>query len=250
MGTLAGAVAVYSIRITIQEEGMESRARKQAIVRGGLLVFFGALALVEVYTDLTLWTWTGLLAAAGLGGLLVFLTDRSDWGLLLPTYVLWAIAAMLALIELDILRDEVIALYALVAVALPFLALFLRDRSQWWALIPAYVLIAMGIMVILIEQGALEDELPAAYVMLAVAAPFFVVYARNPKQWWPLIPGGILAVIGLFFLLAGDLLQYVPAVVLVLVGAWILVRQFTRREALQPDETELSAQEDDELSTR
>jgi hypothetical protein len=229
---------------------MESRARKQAIVRGGLLVFFGALALVEVYTDLTLWAWTGLLAAAGLGGLLVFLTDRSEWGLLLPTYVLWAIAAMLALIELDILRDEVIALYALVAVALPFLAVFLRDRSQWWALIPAYVLIAVGVMVILIEQGSLEDELPAAYVMLAVAAPFFVVYARNPKQWWPLIPGGIMAVIGLSFLLAGDLLQYVPAVVLLMVGAWILVRQFTRREPLQPDEPELPAQEEEELSTK
>lgn len=228
---------------------MESRARKQAIVRGGLLVFFGVLALVEVYTSLTLWTWTGLLAAAGLGALLVFFTDRSDWGLLIPTYVLWAIAAMLALIELDVLRDEFIALYAILAVALPFLVVFLRDRSQWWALIPAYVLIAVGVMVILIEQGALEDELPAAYVMLAVAAPFFVVYARNPKAWWPLIPGGILAVIGLFFLLAGGLLQYVPAVALLLVGAWILVRQFTRRGVPQEDEPESPIPEDEDVST-
>ncbi len=223
---------------------MESRPKRQAIVRGGLLVFFGVLTLVEVYTDLGLWTWVGLLGAAGLGGLLIFLTDRSDWGLLIPTYVLWASAALLAMIEGDVLRDEFIALYAILAVALPFLVVFVRDRSQWWALIPAYVLIAVGIMVVLIEQGVLEDELPAAYIMLVVAAPFFAIYIRNPKQWWPLIPGGILAVLGLFFLLAENLLQIVPAVVLLLVGTWILVRQFTRRGMPRPDEPEPPAVED------
>lgn len=223
---------------------MESRAWRQAIVRGGLLVFFGVLTLVERYTDLGLWTWVGLLGAAGLGVLLIFLTDRSDWGLLIPTYVLWAIAAMLALIEQDVLRDEFVALYAIVAVAIPFLVVFVRDRSQWWALVPAYVLIAVGIMVVLIEQGALEDELAGAYVMLAIAAPFLVVYARNPKQWWFLIPGGILAVIGLFLLLAEGLMQYVPAVALLLVGVWILVRQFARRGLSQPDEPEPAAPED------
>jgi hypothetical protein len=248
MGIITGAVAVYSISLTIQEEDMESRSRRQAIVRGGLLVFFGVLTLVEVYTDLDLWTWVGLLGAAGFGVLLIFLTDRSDWGLLIPTYVLWAIAAMLALIELEVLRDEIVALYALVAVALPFLAVFLRDRSRWWALIPAYVLLAVGILVVVLDEGALADLIPA-YVMFAVAAPFFVVYVRNPKEWWPLIPGGILAVIGLFFLLAEDLMQYVPAVALLLVGAWILVRQFTRRGVPQPDQPEPPALEDKDPST-
>ena len=68
-----------------------------------------------------------------------------------------------------------------------------------------------------------------AYVTFAIAIPFFVVYARNPRQWWVLTPGGILAAIGLSFLITEAAVQYVVPTVLVLAGVWILMRQFTRR---------------------
>ena len=55
-------------------------------------------------------------------------------------------------------------------------------------------------------------------------------YGRNPKRWWPLIPGGITAVIGLSFLIAENIAQYVGAIALVAVGVWILVRQFVQPE--------------------
>jgi hypothetical protein len=213
---------------------MKSQARKQSLIWGGLLILFGVVALVETYTDLTAWVWVAILAAAGLVVFSVYLTDRSEWGLLIPAYVLWAVAGLIALIELNILRDESVATYVLAAIALPFLVAFLRDRSQWGLLIPAYVLLAVGVMVLLIGQGVLSDLLIPAYVLFAIAIPFFVVYARDPKQWWPLIPGGILAVIGLAFLVAEAAVQYVGPAVLVLVGVWILVRQFTREEPTAP----------------
>jgi hypothetical protein len=209
---------------------MKSQTRKQALVWGGLLIFFGVITLAETFTDLTAWTWVALLAAGGLGVFAVYLTDRSDRGLLIPAYVLWAIAGLIALITLNVLRDESIATYVLTAIALPFLVAFLRDRKQWGALIPAYVLLAVGVMVGLIGAGILSDLLVPAYVMFAIAIPFLVVYARNPKEWWPLIPGGIMAVIGLSFLIAEAAVQYVGPVVMILAGAWILVRMFTRGE--------------------
>ena len=209
---------------------MKSQTRKQALVWGGLLILFGVITLAETFTDLTAWTWVALLAAAGLGVFAVYLTDRSDRGLLIPAYVLWAIAGLIALITLNVLRDEAIATYVLAAIALPFLVVFLRDRSKWGALIPAYVLLAVGVMVGLIGAGVLSDLLVPAYVMFAIAIPFFVVYARNPKQWWPLIPAGIMAVIGLSFLITEAAIQYVGPVVMILAGAWILVRMFTRGE--------------------
>jgi len=209
---------------------MKSQTRKQALVWGGLLILFGVITLLETFTDLTAWTWVALLAAAGLGVFTVYLTDRSDRGLLIPAYVMWAIAGLIALITLNVLRDESIATYVLAAIALPFLAVFLRDRSKWGALIPAYVLLAVGVMVGLIGAGVLSDLLVPAYVMFAIAIPFFVVYARDPKQWWPLIPAGIMAVIGLSFLIAEAAVQYVGPVVMILAGAWILVRMFTRGE--------------------
>jgi len=214
---------------------MKTQSMRQGFVWGGLLILLGAVLLVETYTDLTAWAWVIILAAGGLGAFGVYLTDRSDWGLLIPAYVLWSVAGLVALIELNILRDESIATYVLTAIALPFLVVFLRNRDQWWALIPAYVLLVVGVMVGLLGLGVLTDLLVPAYVMFAIAIPFFVVYVRNTKQWWALIPGGILAIIGLSFLIAEAAAQYIAPVALVIVGVWILVRQFTRKEPASPE---------------
>ena len=91
-------------------------------------------------------------------------------------------------------------------------------------------LLAVGLMVGLIGTGILNDLLIPAYVLFAVAIPFLVVYARNPRQLWALIVGGITAVIGLSFLVAEALVEYVVPAVLILAGIWILARQFIRQE--------------------
>jgi hypothetical protein len=209
---------------------MKSSTIRQSIVWGGVLILVGLLLLVNQFVELSPWVWVLMLAAAGLGAFGLYLTDRSDWAMLLATYVLWAITMLVALIELNVLRDDAIAIYALIAIALPFLAVFWRDRAQWWALIPAYVLLVIGVMIGLIGLGVLDDLLVPAYVLFAIAIPFFVVYARDRRLWWALIPGGILAVVGLSFLVIEAALAYIGAVVLLIVGAWILVRVFTRRE--------------------
>ena len=176
---------------------MKSGTRKQGIVWGGLLILFGIMALAETYTDLGPWVWVVVLAAAGLLVFLVFLTDRGDYGLLLPTYVLWAVAGLIALAVSNILGDPWIAFYVLTAIALPFLVVYIFNRDQWWALIPAFVLLAVGLMVVLLESGTLSDLLVPAYVMLAIAIPFLVVFARDRKQWWALIPAYVLLAVGL-----------------------------------------------------
>ncbi|MFA9401946.1 MAG: DUF3488 domain-containing protein [Anaerolineales bacterium] len=265
---------------------MKQQSRNQAIVWGGLLIIFGVVGLVESFTDLTPWMWVAILAVTGLGIFGVFLWDRSEWWPLIPAYVLWAIAGLLALVELNVLRDQFLPTYVLctiaipfivvytrdraqwwalipayvllavaamillsetgllsdafqgtfvlTAIALPFLLIYLRDRAMWWALIPAYVLLSIGVMLLLEELGILSDFLVPAYVMFVIAIPFFVVYIRNPKQWWPLIPGGIMAAIGLSFLMV-EAFQYVFPAVVILVGLWILIRSFTRKELMSDD---------------
>jgi drug/metabolite transporter (DMT)-like permease len=175
-----------------------------------------------------------VLTAVALPFLVVFLRDRSKWWALIPCYVLVAIAIMIGLTEWEILPDAFVATYVLTAIALPFLVVFLRDHSNWWALIPSYVLLAIGVMVALIELHVLNDLVIPAYVLLAIAFPFFVVYARDPKQWWPLIPGGIVALIGISFLLATEAVQYVGAVVLILAGVVVLVVQLVRVRSGNP----------------
>lgn len=259
---------------------MTSLSRKQSLVWGGLLIVFGAMSLVESLFDPTPWLWVAVLAASGLGVLAVYLSDRSEWGFLITTYALWAVAILVTLALLDIVPGAFIAIYVLVAIALPFLVVYLRDRNNWWALIPCYVLLAIsamllltewnilpdafiatfvlaaialpflgvfllnhinwwalipayvllviGIMVALLDLNVLDDLWVPAYIMFAIAIPFFVIYVWNPKEWWPLIPGGVLAVIGSAFILSSGAAQYLGAVALIVAGIVILTRQFAR----------------------
>jgi hypothetical protein len=209
---------------------MEFRASRQGLIWSAVLILVGVLLLVNQFVELSAWVWVAVLAAAGLGASGLYLADRTDWGMLLAAYVLWAIALLVALVTSEILQDEAVAFYVLLVIALPFFAVYLRDRAMWWALIPAYVLLAIAVMVGLIGLGVLEDELVASYVLLAIALPFFVVYVRNRRYWWALIPGGILAVIGLIFLIAQAAFAYIGALILVFVGGALLVRAFARRE--------------------
>jgi hypothetical protein len=215
---------------------MQSRVERRGIVWGGFLILGGVVGLVQLYAELSAWAWVAVLAVGGLAALLVYLGEPSDWGLLVPAYVLWAIAALIGLVELNVLRGSFVATFVLAAIALPFVVAFLRNRERWGVLIPAYVLLAIGVMVSLIEQGALHDELIAAYIMLIIALPFFAVYAGNRKQWWPLIPGGIMGVIGLSFILAEAAVEYVVPAALLIAGGWMIARQIVAREPKGPDE--------------
>ena len=210
---------------------MNTRSAKSAIVWGGLLILFGVMAMIQYFYELGPWIWVAVLVIAGLAVLALYFTDRSEAWLLIPGYTLWAIAGLVALITLEILRDEAVAFYVLSAIALPFLVVYIRDRQQWWALIPAYVLFAIGLMVGLEGMGILNDLLIPAYVMFAIAIPFFVVYVYNRQNWWALIPGGIMAVIALAFLIAEAAIQFVVPAVLIIAGLWIIVRTFRRKEA-------------------
>jgi len=124
---------------------------KQGIVWGGLLILFGVVALLETFVDLNAWAWVVVLVAGGLGVYAVYAMDRTEKWLLIISYVMLAVASLVTLITLNILRDEAIATYVLTAIAAPFLLIFLQsDRTKWGLLLPPYILIAVGVMVGLI----------------------------------------------------------------------------------------------------
>jgi hypothetical protein len=221
---------------------MLSRAAKQFLIWGGVLILVGVLSLVNQLVELSPWVWAAFLAGSGLGALGLYLADRCDGLVLLAAYVLWAVAGLIALVSSDLLRDEAIAVYVLLAMALPFLGIFLRDRGRWWALIPAYLLLVISGLIGLTQWRLFSDDLVSAYVLLAGAILFFMVYARDRARWWALIPGGILAVLGLSFatwlpwhsvrssLIAGGAAGHVVALALLVVGFSLLVRAIVGRD--------------------
>ena len=210
------------------------KSNKHGLVWGGLLILLGVMSLVETFTTLGSWVWIAILTVAGLGVYGLYAQERSEKWMLIVSYVLLTVAGLVMFITLNVLRDEAIATYVLTVIAIPFLVAYLQgDRTKWGLLIPAYILIAVGVMVGLIGVGFLNDLLIPAYVMIAIAIPFFVVYARDTKKWWALIPGGITAIIGFAFLIAESAVQFVVPAVLILAGIWVLYRYYTHKEAEQ-----------------
>lgn len=219
---------------------MQSKDTRNAVVGGGLLLLFGALLLIQEFVDISSWIWVAVLIASGLGVYGVYSIAREESWMLILSYVLLAVGIMIALVTGDILEDAFVASYVMAAIALPFIYAYFRGaRSNWGLLIPAYVLIAVGVMVPLLETETLTDTTIPAYVMFAIALPFLVVFIANTKQWWALIAGAILVLVGVSLLVASDLAEYVTPVALILVGGGILVRLVTKRgdeeTAQEPD---------------
>lgn len=146
------------------------------------------------------WIGTPILIGNGLPFLVVFLLDRSrNWWALIPAWTLGVIVAILFLV--DRVPEEWIGTLVMWGIGLPFLVVYLTDRSRWWALIPGGVLIGIGFIPLLGAYGG--ENLVGALVMWLISAPFFGVYFVRRENWWAFIPAGILATIGLTILLAG-----------------------------------------------
>ena len=272
-----------------------TRIQRESLVWGVLLLLVGGASLAQVYFDVSSWLWVGVFAIGGLLAFIMYWGDREDWRLLLTTYGTWVFAAILALILLNVLTGAWIPLFILTAIALPFLAvyyrdraqwwalipgyvlivialivvfsdlgwiseawvatiilfaiaapflyIFLRDRRMWWALIPAYVMLAVGLMVGLIDAVVLSDTNVAVYRMLAIALPFFVVFFNNTQNWWALIPAGVMTLIALGILFTTDLFVFIAPFFLMLAGIWILVRLF--RESAQVDLPQVEGEPED-----
>lgn len=153
----------------------------------------------------------------------VYFFKREHWWALIPGYALLALSVMLLLLGGGLIDGGFVATYVLGAIAFPFLVVYFKDKNSWWALIPAYVMLVLGVMIGLIDANWLRGLIVPAYIMLAISFPFFYVYFKNRSHWWALIPAGVTALIGLGFALGAGLVKYVIPSVLVLAGVWLLV---------------------------
>ena len=89
-----------------------------------------------------------VLASMTVPFLVAFLVDtRKNWWALIPTWMLGMIT--IVTIIADIARGEVIGTLVLLSIAAPFLVVYLMDRAKKWALIPAFVLTAIGLIPLL-----------------------------------------------------------------------------------------------------
>ncbi len=68
-----------------------------------------------------------------------------------------------------------------------------RDRSNWWAIIPAVILLDLAVLIVLdTAWPALGDLWAGSFFLGGVGLAFWLVYLARREHWWAIIPAGVL----------------------------------------------------------
>ncbi len=121
--------------------------------------------------------------------------------------------------------------FAFGLLGLIFLASFVADRRQWWALIPGCILLGVALLLVNSQNELIPAQQAGALFLLSIGLPFLLIYLVDRRMWWALIPGGVLTVLALITFLIGRELsgQVIAAIVLFgLAAVFALVRFATR----------------------
>ena len=86
---------------------------------------------------------------------------------------------------------------------LVFLLVFILNTEDWWALIPGFALLGIGVIIFMGQQEFMENWTGAVFLgFLSIA--FLLVYLFHHNHWWALIPGGVLLTLSGVTLLPED----------------------------------------------
>ena len=89
-----------------------------------------------------------------------------------------------------------------------FLAVYLYERRNWWALFPAMVMLAIGANTLLGHLVPdISENITFAIFIGTIGLAFWLVYLTNNKHWWAIIPGGVLWSIAAASLILSNLLH-------------------------------------------
>lgn len=194
------------------------------------LIAAGAFFLVQelgVVPDFPPFTWALFLAGVSLVFFATyFVNGVKEWWWLLPAMACGAVAITITLGEAGY-DGSYVAAPIMAGLAIPFIVAYGIDtRNNWWALIPAWVMGVMTVVVLLSDIVA--GEIVGTVVLFGIGLPFLFVYLTDRSRWWALIPAGVMGVVGLIPLmslvmgedLVGSFVMFLFAVPFVVVYFW------------------------------
>lgn len=162
--------------------------------------------------------------------------DRNERrGGLTAGIILIVIGIALLLINLGLFKPGVFIL----ALGVSFLVAYAFWRNVGF-LIPGMILAWLGLAITFTEAHVFRAAVTGPITTIALGLAFISIYVFmfRRRQWWPLIPGGILLLIGTTTLLVTEniipltitqLVNFIWPALLILVGVWLIIRQLYRR---------------------
>lgn len=226
-----------------------------SIIAGIALMAAGVLLLLDLLgiLDSAAIVWPLIFAAAGTAFVVLFVRSRDNWWAAIPGSVFLGLAAVILITQLWPGPAAYGAgAFLFLFMAGGFGAVYVRERSNWWALIPCGVMLTLALVVAL--PPAWEGMPVAAVLFLGLAATFAALSlvpvppehrpgepavggqpgeAEPARMKWPLIPAAVLAMLGLIFAVQATALltasEYFVPVLLVLAGVALLVYAYRHR---------------------
>ena len=174
--------------------------------------------------------WAVLLGLGGVFFISIFIQSQEHWWGLIPGITLLAIAL---LIFLDQFFPRISDIWGgglvLGGIGLAFLAVYLANRTNWWALIPMGVMLTLAGVTVLDQITSLDT---GGIFFLGLGATFALVAllpVEGKQMRWAWIPAGVLLVMGLFISAqAASLMAYLGPVILILAGLFFILRAMRR----------------------
>lgn len=171
---------------------------------GVLLILAGGIFLAQNLGYLGEWSaqvWMWFLAGVSLAFFVTYIaTGFKQWGWLFPACMFAGTAITIALAEAGV-RGSLVAVPVLAGAGLPFFIVFAyAPRQHWWALIPAWVMSVVTLIVFVAER--VPGEFMGTIVLYSIGLPFLVVYLLDREKRWALIPAFVLMAVGTIPLLA------------------------------------------------
>ena len=196
------------------------------LIWGGILIFGGLLFLLQNIGLLIFgnWVWAVLLGAAGIGFLAVVVRDRRNWWAVIPGMILSYLAILMVMdIIFPAFSNDFGGALFLAIIGISFIFVYLFNRLNWWAIIPAGTMLTLAIVAV--ADRFLSGVETGGFFFLGLGITFLVLYFINTqagKMRWPLIPGGILMLMGIILSLsASGVLNILWPVALIAIGLYL-----------------------------
>ena len=202
---------------------------------GSILILIGVIFLIQNVFGYQVGAllWAVLLGLACAGFFYVYLGNREHWWALIPGFTLLGVEiAILIDLLLPSLGGNISGAIVLGGIGLGFIAVYFTNRRNWWAIIPAGVMLTL--MVVTGLEAILEGVAIGGVFMIGLGLTFaLLAYTPTPEgnMRWALIPAGILIIIGLVVIAAAEaIFGYVIPLILILIGLVVIVRVFMGRK--------------------
>lgn len=202
---------------------------------GLVLVIGGALLLLDtfgIFKGGALF-WTIIAGVAGLLFLSLYVTNHDNWWALIPGIIFLAIAATIGLDSFlpGFSETNLGGTIILGGIAFSFLLVYLAERGNWWAIIPAGVMTTIAIVAVLDAYTSTISSGGIFFLGLGITFALVAVLPTSVGQMrWAWIPAAILGLMGVLILIAAEnLINYIWPSALILAGIYLIIRSITRK---------------------